>query len=355
MGGEPHFKENPFGPGWGEYYPGFVPTSGVQMACVKEHVKLANGVSIPSVGAGCAFGDWTNPSASFQGFLPEQAWRSTTLALQVGMRHFDGAHAYGTERAVGAVLGRSFADGTLSRSDVFLTSKLCHPSAPPHVAISHLRTWNMRDVASVEQRIRDDFARTLDDLGCGYVDLLLMHWPGAFSETDAAFARSCRLATWRIFEGFLKVGTARAIGVSNFTMRHLSELIEDGAAIVPMVNQLELHPYCQDAALQAFCSARSIVLEAYAPFASGAFELLQDPVIAAIAKKHKKNSGQVILRWHLQQGRVVLPKSSNKERMASNLELFDFELGDEEMQAITGLQPEGVAPRRTCPDPATIV
>lgn len=322
-----------------------------------DRVVLSNGVSIPSIGAGCAFGDWTHPTAGFQGFLPELAWRSTTLALECGIRHFDGAHAYGTERIVGSVLGRSFSDGSLSRSDVFLTTKLCHPAAPPHVAISHLRTWNMRDVPSVEQRVRDDFARTLDDLGVGYVDLLLMHWPGSFSETDAAYARSQRLAVWRVFESFLKVGTARAIGVSNFSARHLSELLEDGAGavVVPMVNQVELHPYCQDGPLQAFCNEKGVTLQAYAPFASGAFGLLSDPVIASIAKKHNKNSGQVILRWHLQQGRVVLPKSSNKERMASNLQLFDFELSEEEMKAITELQPEGAAPRRTCPDPATIV
>ena len=129
-----------------------------------QHVTLSNGVEIPVVGSGCAFGNWTG-TAAFQGFLPEQAYRSTEVALQAGMRHFDGAHAYSTERAVGSVLGRHFANGTLSRGDVFLTTKLCHPAAPPHIAISHLRTWSMREVASIEQRVKDDFAKTLDDLG----------------------------------------------------------------------------------------------------------------------------------------------------------------------------------------------
>ena len=115
-----------------------------------QHVLLSNGTAIPSIGCGCAFGNWTGGTA-FQGFLPEQAYRATALALQTGLRHFDGAHAYSTERAVGSVLGRHFADGGLTRDDVFLTTKLCHPAAPPHIAISHLRTWNMRDVASIEQ------------------------------------------------------------------------------------------------------------------------------------------------------------------------------------------------------------
>jgi diketogulonate reductase-like aldo/keto reductase len=319
-----------------------------------QRVALANGTSIPVVGSGCAFGNWTEPPPAFQGFLPEQAHRSTTLALDAGVRHFDGAHAYGTERALGAVLGRRFADGSLTRDDVFLTTKLCHPAAPPHIAISHLRTWNMRDVASIEQRVRDDMARSLDDLGVGFVDLLLMHWPGGFAETDAAFARQCRAVVWATFEQFLAVGTAKAIGVCNFTATHLEHLLEDGAKIVPMVNQVELHPYCQDAALEAFCRAKNIVLEAYAPFASGAFDLLKDPVIAEIAARHAKNSGQVILRWHVQLGHVVLPKSNNAARLASNLQIFDFELSAAEMAAITALQPAGVAARRTCPDPATI-
>ena len=203
--------------------------------------------------------------------------------------------------------------------------------------------------------MRDDFARSLDDLGVGYVDLLLMHWPGSFDEKDEAFARRCRTVVWSTFESFLKLGTARAIGVCNFSATHLQQLLDDGAAVVPMVNQVELHPYCQDPNLEAFCTAQRIVLQAYAPFASGAFGLLGDPAIAAIAAHHRKNTGQIILRWHLQLGRVVLPKSSSAERISSNLDVFDFELTQQEMQAITALQPQGTAPRRTCPDPATIV
>jgi diketogulonate reductase-like aldo/keto reductase len=321
---------------------------------VMQYATLSNGVKIPVIGCGCAFGDWTGRS-TFQGFLPEQAYRSTELAIRHGIRHFDGAHAYSTERAVGSVLGRHLSDGTISRDDVFLTTKLCHPAAPPHVAISHLRTWNFRDVKSIEERVRDDFAKSLDDLGVGYVDLCLMHWPGAFNEKDSNFARQSRSAVWRTFEHFLKLGTARAIGVCNFTAEHLTQLMEDGVDVAPMVNQVELHPYCQDLKLEAFCKSKGIVLEAYAPFASGAFGLLQDPVVSDIAVRHNKNCGQVILRWHLQLGHVVLPKSTSAERIASNLEIFDFELSQDEMLAITSLQPEAVAPRRTCPDPASIL
>jgi diketogulonate reductase-like aldo/keto reductase len=307
---------------------------------------------MPTIALGCAFGDWVG-ATDFAGFLPEQAWRAATQALDAGYRSFDGAHAYGTERIVGTVLGQAFAAGTLQREDVFITSKLAHPPTPPHVNISHLRTWDWAEVPDISQRLRDDLARTLDDLAMGYVDLLLVHWPGPFANTEPAFAREARATVWQTFVDLYEKKTARAIGVSNFTSQHLSHLMADVPGVRPMVNQVEFHPYCRDAQLEAFCAGHGIVLTAYAPFASGAFDMLRDPVLVGTAERLGVTPGQVVLRWHLQSGRTVLPKTSKATRMRENLDLFGFELSADDMTAIDALG-EGEA-RRTCPDPATVV
>lgn len=307
---------------------------------------------MPTVAFGCAFGDWVGGS-TFQGFLPELAWRSLTEALGAGYRTFDGAHAYGTESILGALLGQRFASGGLEREDVFVTTKLAHPETPPHINISHLRTWDADKVDDVPRRLRDDLMRTLEDLHLGYVDLLLMHWPGPFANTDPAFARKTRRVIWETFLSFREKGAARAIGVSNFTAAHLQDLMEDLPGTEPAVNQVEVHPYCRDPRLEAFCAEHGVVVTAYAPFASGAFGLLQDPALVSIAEAHGVGVGQVVLRWHLQSGRTVLPKSSNPKRMRQNLDLFDFALTNEEVAAIDAL---GTGePRRTCPDPATVL
>lgn len=313
---------------------------------------LSNGVRMPAVAFGCAFGDWVG-ATDFQGFLPEQGWRALTLAFEAGYRAFDGAHVYGTERILGDVLGREFSAGRLSREDVFITTKLAHPSAPPHINISHLRTWDANAVPDVAQQVKDDMAKTLDDLCLGYVDLALVHWPGPFSNQDSARARRARRVIWTTFVELLEKGATRAIGVSNFSVRHLQELIEDVPHLKPMVNQLEIHPYCRDSALESFCKEHGMVISAYAPFASGAFGMLQDPILVSIAKRHGVSAGQVVLRWHIQSGRTVLPKSSKLSRMRENLDLFSFALSEEDMDAIDGLG-AGEA-RRTCPDPESVL
>lgn len=305
---------------------------------------------MPRVAFGCAFGDWTG-GGDFQGFLPEQAWRAMTLALEAGYRSFDGAHCYGTERHLGDVLGRALAAGGVERSELFLTTKLAHPATPPEVAISHRLTWDWDAVPDIAARVRDDFDRSKERVGIGYFDLVLMHWPGPFGNEDRAFARGARATIWKVFEELLDRGETRAIGVSNFSRRHLSELIED-AAVTPMVNQIELHPYCQDPGLVRFCEDQGLVVEAYAPFASGSMGLFEDPVVREIAAAHRRSPGQIILRWHLQHGRVVLPKSTSAARMAENLALFDFSLGDEAMRDIDGLAPD--EPRRSTRDPALL-
>lgn len=314
-------------------------------------VSLSNGVVMPLMGYGCAFGDWLG-RRDFQGFLPEMAWRSIHLALEAGFRHFDGARCYGTERHLGDLLGRHFAEGTLKREDVFLTTKLAHPAAPPHVAISHRLSWDWRSQPDLKQRVLDDFDSSKEKVGIGYFDLILMHWPGPFDNRDAAFGRQARTAIWSAFEDIYRRGDARVIGVSNFTREHLEPLFET-ASVAPMVNQIELHPYCRNADLVAFCKAQGMVIQAYAPLASGGLGLLEDPVVSEIAIRVGRSAGQVILRWHVQHGHIVLPKSGSTRRLAENLAVFDFELDDESMAQLDALG-AGEA-RRTCPDPTDIL
>jgi diketogulonate reductase-like aldo/keto reductase len=319
-------------------------------------ITLHNGVTMPTLAFGCAFGDWVGGN-EFQGFQPEQAWRAVSLALDNGYRAFDGARVYGTERIVGTLIGERFSRGDLTRDDLFITTKLAHPATPPHINISHRRTWDFDKVDDIAQKVRDDMADTLDDLGLGYVDLLLMHWPGVFgpcTSADPEFPRKARATIWRTFCEIFEKGAARAIGVSNFTVAHLEHLMEDvpESRYRPTVNQVEIHPYCRDPSLETFCAEQGIVVTAYAPFASGAFEMLNDPVLSSIAAQHERTPGQVILRWHVQSGRTALPKTSKKKRMSENLDIYSFSLTDNEMRSIDGLG-AGDA-RRTCPDPSTI-
>lgn len=314
-------------------------------------LTLNNGAGIPAVGFGCAFGNWTGGDV-MQGFQPEEAWRPLTLALEAGYRHFDGAYCYGTERHLGEVVGRALAEGDMERRDLFITTKLAHPPTPPHVAISPRLTFDWRKVGDLAGRVADDFERSKEKLGMGHVDLLLMHWPGNFDNEDAGFAREARLAIWESFEAFLERGDAKAIGVCNFTANHIGDLIDAGRTL-PMVNQIEYHPYCQDPELMEFCRDHGILVEAYAPFASGAFGLIKDPAIVEVAKQVGCSTGQAILKWHLQEGRVVLPKSGNAKRIAENLDLFSFELDGPQMAKIRGVRPDEA--RRSTADPATIL
>lgn len=319
-------------------------------------ITLRNGVIMPAVGTGCAYGDWVG-ATDYAGFLPEKAWRGTYLALQAGARHFDMAYCYATHRQVSDVLGQAFMRGELERKDVFLTTKIAHPPTPPHVNISPSLTmaFSGKSDEDLIATAAHHFDQSLLELGVGYVDLLLMHWPGAFDATDGVRARAARKALWTVFERALEKKQARAIGVCNFSIRHLKELIEDGVKVEPMVNQIEVHPYCFDKDLIDFCTAHGIVVEAYAPFASGAFGLLKDEVISTIAAKHKRGTGQVILRWLFQKGIAVLPKSSSEARMKENQSIFDFELTPEDVVAMDRLHPAGTPAKRSCPDPAAIL
>ena len=204
----------------------------------------------------------------------------------------------------------------------------------------------------LQQRVRDDFERSKEKLGMGYVDQLLLHWPGSFNNTDRGFAREARLAIWEVFEALLQRGDAHAIGICNATPDHLADIIDAGRT-VPMLNQFELSPYCQDRELIQYCREHHIALSAYAPFASGAFGLLQDPALKSIATAHEVSTGQVILRWLLQQDIVALPKSTNPRRIAQNLDVLGFTLDEEQMQQIDALAP--AEPKRSTANPYDVV
>ena len=267
-------------------------------------VRLNNGVEIPQLG----FGVFMVP--------PEQTEDVTRTALEIGYRHVDTAQMYGNEAGV----GRAVRAAGLDRDDVFVTSKLDNPH--------HARDEALRS-----------FDRTLAELGFDDVDLFLIHWPlpdvGDYVET------------WHAMEDIYRSGRARAIGVSNFQPHHLRRLLA-AAEVVPAVNQIEVHPYLVQDDVRAFGAEHGIVTEAWAPIARG--RVLDDPVITTIAKRVERTPAQVTLRWAVQRGDVVFPKSVTRSRVEENFQLFDFELADDEMAEITALDRR----ERTGPDPDTM-
>lgn len=267
-------------------------------------VELNNGVSMPRVGYGV-----------FQ-VPPAETAVAVTAALEAGYRSIDTATLYGNESGV----GRAVRDAGVPRDELFLTTKL----------------WN--DAQGYDATLKA-FDASLTALGTDHVDLYLIHWPvpaaGLYPET------------WRALERIQAEGRARAIGVSNFQPHHLGVLAEH-SDIVPAVNQVEEHPYLQQAAVREYDAAHGIVTEAWSPLAKGG-ELLADPVVTALADKHGHTPAQVVLRWHLQLGNVIIPKSATPSRMAENLQLFDFALDDGDMTRLAGLD----RGERTGPDPDT--
>jgi 2,5-diketo-D-gluconate reductase A len=236
-------------------------------------------------------------------------------ALAVGYRHIDTAAAYRNERGVGAAIA---ATG-IRREEIFVTTKL----------------WN--SAQGYDSTLRA-FEKSLERLGTRNVDLYLIHWP--LPENDTF------LDTWRAFERIKEEEGARSIGVSNFRVEDLERLRQE-AEQRPTVNQIELHPRLQQAELRSWHAEHGIATEAWSPLAQG--ELLEEPTIETIAAHHAKTPAQTILRWHLQIGNVVIPKSATPERIRENFELFDFELSEDDMAAIERLD-EGA---RIGPDPAS--
>ncbi len=268
-------------------------------------LSLNDGQSIPQLG----FGVFQIP--------PAETEAATSRALEIGYRHIDTAEMYGNEAGV----GRAVAASGLERSDVFVTSKLNNGFHRPAEA-------------------RAAFDRTLEKLGFDYLDLFLIHWPLP-TLYDGDF-----VSTWRTLIEFREDGRARSIGVSNFQAHHLDRLAAE-TDVVPAVNQIEIHPYLTQDELRAYDTDHEIATEAWSPIAQG--KVLDDPTVGAVAGRLGRTPAQVVLRWHIQRGDIVFPKSVTPSRMAENFDLFDFEVGPEEMAAITALNRD----ERTGPDPDT--
>jgi len=264
-------------------------------------LTLNNGVHIPRFGLGVF-----------------RAGRETKDAVQAalaaGYRHVDTAHIYRNEAEVGAALRA----GAVARHDVFITTKL----------------WNDHHGYDAALRAFDD---SLQALGVEQVDLYLLHWP----------VPGLRLESWRALEAIHRTGKARAIGVSNFTLRHLQELA-GVAQILPAVNQVELHPFLTQPELVAACHQLGIAVEAYSPLAKG--RRMDHPVLAEVGQAHGKSVAQVMIRWSLQKGFISIPKSANPKRIQENAEVFDFALSEVEMRRLDGLD-EGL---RTAWDPSGV-
>lgn len=309
---------------------------------------MNNGLKIPGVALGTAFRKDDDRGNTV--FTPEQAYTVVPEAIRQGYRHFDTSHMYQSEPVLGNIFGRLFMDGVVTRDELFITSKVMHwrCDGSPHL------TFNLRDVPDITAQTKQSAYESLGKLGMGYFDLLLLHWPGTPGETDVKFAQDARMKMWRGMEELYDKGFARAIGVSNFTKEHLEPMLKE-CKIVPMVNQIEVHPLCQDRALETFSKENGIILAGYAPIAAAKFGLLKNPVLVAIAQRLGKSTAQVCLRWGLQLGNIILPMSSKPKRMAENIDLFDWELTEEDMAAITGLQGPGEKPQRTCEDPYIII
>jgi 2,5-diketo-D-gluconate reductase A len=268
-------------------------------------LPLRGGAEIPQLG----FGVFQVP--------PQETFEAVSLALASGYRHIDTAAAYGNEAQVGDAIRAS----GLERGEVFVTTKC------------------FNDDHGYEEAKRA-MQKSLARLEFDNVDLYLIHWPVPVHDRY--------VETWRAFIEMRAQGLARAIGVSNFLPRHLQRVIDETGE-TPAINQVELHPYYQQRQLRREHERLGIVTEAYSPLAQG--RVLQDHTIGEIAEEHGRTAGQIVIRWHLQIGNVVIPKSVTPERIRQNLEVFDFELSDAELEAINVLD----AGRRIGPDPETFI
>jgi aldehyde reductase len=301
-------------------------TSSKCRAKVGTDFALNTGTNIPSVG----FGTWKIPK--------EKAKETVKQAIECGYRHIDCALEYGNQEEIGEAIHGMIEAKQITRGELFITSKLWNTHHKRHGAYNDIDT-------------------TLRQLKQHHLDLWLMHWPLAFipasnragdGNTQAAKDQNGKvmlddtttiLETWKAMEEMHKDGKARAIGVSNFTLPQLEQLLSV-CEIPPAVVQIELHPYLQQVELIEFCQSKGIHVTAYSPLGSQAAEsvdVLQDPVLQEIAKVHKKTPGQVVLQWNLQRHISVIPKASSPEHMQENLQVFDFDLTSDETRKIEGL------------------
>ncbi|MFB8265257.1 MULTISPECIES: aldo/keto reductase [unclassified Streptomyces] len=267
-------------------------------------IILNNGVEMPQLG----FGVWQVPDA--------EAEKAVATALEAGYRSIDTAAIYGNEEGT----GKAVAASGIAREKLFVTTKL----------------WNADQGYDATLRA---FDASLDKLGLDYLDLYLIHWPLP--------SKDSYVDTYKALEKIYADGRAKAIGVSNFLPEHLERLLGE-TSIIPAVNQIELHPHLQQRAAREFHAEQGIATEAWSPLGQGK-GLLEVPAIVAIAQKHGRTPAQVVLRWHVQLGNVVIPKSVTPSRIVENIDVFDFELDIEDIAAISALNED----RRLGPDPAT--
>ncbi|MFE9294598.1 aldo/keto reductase [Streptomyces niveus] len=258
-------------------------------------LTLNNGVDMPQLG----FGVWQVPD--------DEAARAVGTALEAGYRSIDTAAIYGNEEGTGKAIGAS----GIARDELFVTTKL----------------WNSKQEPWTRDRVLRAFDESLSRLALDHVDLYLIHWPRA--------VRTDYLTIWRAFEEIAQSGRARAVGVSNFQPAHLRRLLDE-TSLVPAVNQVELHPQFQQSEVRAINAEHGIVTEAWSPLGSGK-GLLEVPTVLAIARKHERTAAQIVLRWHLQLGNVVIPKSVTPSRIVENFDVFGFELDPEDLAALAAL------------------
>ncbi|WP_030694857.1 aldo/keto reductase [Streptomyces albidoflavus] len=266
-------------------------------------IILNNGVQMPQLG----FGVWQVPD--------DEAFTAVGAALDAGYRSIDTAAAYGNEEGTGKAIARS----GIPREELFVTTKL----------------WNSDHGYDAALRAFDS---SLEKLGLDHVDLYLIHWPLPAKDTA--------VDTYKALEKIYSEGRARAIGVSNFLPEHLERLI-DATSVIPAVNQIELHPHLQQRAAREYHDEQGITTEAWSPLGQGK-GLLEVPAVVAIARKHNVTPAQVVLRWHVQLGNLAIPKSVTPSRIVENIDVFSFELDEEDMAAIRALNED----RRLGPDPA---
>ncbi|HEY8827957.1 MAG TPA: aldo/keto reductase [Jatrophihabitantaceae bacterium] len=268
-------------------------------------ITLNSGTAMPQLG----FGVFKVPD--------DETAAAVSAAFEAGYRAIDTAAMYRNEGGV----GKAIADSGIARDELFITTKLNNDG---HGTDAALRAFEV--------------SRTR--LGLDYVDLYLIHWPLP--------AQDRYVQTWQAFEKLKRDGLARAIGVSNFKPAHLQRLFDE-TDVVPALNQVELHPYLTQDVLRAFDAQHGIATEAWSPIARGG-DLLSDPAITALAEKYSKTPAQIVIRWHLQLGNVVIPKSVTPSRIAENFDVFDFELAEDDVTSISALNRD----ERTGPDPDTV-
>ncbi|XP_050311288.1 aldo-keto reductase family 1 member B1-like [Anthonomus grandis grandis] len=301
------------------------------MAPQVPKIKLNNGTEIPVIG----LGTWKSK--------PGEVEQAVKDAIDVGYRHIDCAYVYGNEKEVGAALKAKFADGTIKREDIWITSKLWNTYHRPDLVEKNL---NM----------------TLSNLGLDYLDLYLIHWPAGYKEELADFPidESGKMQfsdvdyvdTWKAMEELVRKGLIKTIGLSNFNKAQITR-VWDNSTIKPAVLQIECHPYLNQSKLIAFAKSKGIAVTAYSPLGSpdrpwakpGDPQLMEDPKLIELAKKYNKSPAQVLLRYQIDRGVITIPKSVTKSRIQQNFEVFDFQLTPEDIEYLNSFDCNG----RLCP------